>query len=167
MTARFLHPPRTGGSSIVVGWALQGTDEYQKHAGPTPADFSYGFVRNPWDRLVSIYHRTRHYPDMPFVAWVRKVAEERANPTDAERLKPIDWLRPCAFWMMGATFVGRFENRARHLELVANLLRRPVPERHEGATEREPYQAYYDGFSREWVEREYAVDINLYGYTYA
>ena len=167
MIIRFLHPPRTGGSSIVVGWSLQGTDEYRKHEGPTPADFSYGFTRNPWDRLVSIYHRTRHHPDMPFPVWVRKIAEERADPPDHHKYKPIDWLRPTAFWLMGATFIGRVENRANHLRLLANLLGREVPEVHEGATDRRPYAEYYDDFSREWVAREYATDIAMFGYEYA
>lgn len=160
---RFLHVPRTGGVSIKVAWGLQ-APEYLKHSGPTRAAFSYGFVRNPWDRAVSIYHRTRDCPDMPFRDWA--LLRRDRERTEAERLKPIDWMRPCAWWMMGATFVGRFERRAEHLRLLAKMLERPVPENHDGATEREPYPAYYDRETRAWVEEEYNADVILYGYRY-
>ncbi len=163
MIVRMLHPPRTGGVSIKVAWDL-GPPEWLKHRGPTPADFSYGFTRNPFDRVVSIYHRTRHCPDVPFRDWAL-MTRDRPMP-ESERLKPIDWLRPCAWWLMGATFVGRFEQREKHLRILADALHRPYPGNHEGATEREPYQAYHDAETRAWVEQEYAADIALYGYRF-
>lgn len=168
MNLRFVHVPRTGGVSIRVAWDLQ-APEYRKHRAaiipgePVP-DFTYGFVRNPFDRVVSIYHRTRDHATMSFREWA--ISRRDRVRTEAEMTKPIDWLRPCYWWLRGATFVGRFENREEHLRILATALGRPYPDRHDGATEREPYQAYHDAETRAWVEREYRADIEAYGYRY-
>lgn len=168
MIIRMLHPPRTGGSSIVKSWNLDGNSltagEYVQHTAPTPADFSYGFVRNPWDRVVSMYHQFGAYSGISFEDFVMQRIIDR-HAKDPHR-KPVDHFRPCAFWMRGATFVGRFEKRSDHLAILAKALGRPVPEDHVSKSERQPYQDYYNGEFKDLIAEEYQVDIALYGYEF-
>ena len=167
MLIRMLHPPRTGGTSIVDGWSIANEiGEYAQHRAPTPADFSYGFVRNPWDRVVSMYHNFAEAKGASFVEFVREIVGGDKSIPFALTPTPQDYYRPCAFWMKGATFTGRFENRGAHLEILSRILDRPVPELHRGGSDRRPYTEYYDDDTRLLVEEEYQVDIALYSYRY-
>lgn len=169
MVIRMLHPPRTGGSSVADSWSIaSGTDgEYQSHRAPTPADFSYGFVRNPWDRVVSMYHNFAEAKGFSFEDFVRQeIAGRDKTVPFSFNPKPHDYYRPCAFWMRGSTFTGRFENRDQHLEILAKILDRPIPQLHRGESDRKPYTEYYNDETKALVAKDYEVDISLYGYRY-
>ena len=157
---RLLHPPRTGTTSIAKSsWRL-GPPEYYGHALPLPGErFRYGFTRNPWDRVVSLYHLLHPNEGRPFDDWVME-----GMPGPAYEGIPI--VSPTTVWLDGANFIGRFESRAYHLELLARLLGRPVPELHHGATERRPYTEYYDDHTRQVVALRFAPDLERFGYRF-
>lgn len=178
---RFVHVPRTGGSSIREGWDL-GEPECQGHAPPAAAGFIYGAVRNPWDRVVSLYHylelERRGYS---FRGWVLA----GLDPSFATG-SSFEITRPCAWWLRpldagpwvdrpdvvyerglrNADFVVRFENREDDLRRLAEFLDRPYPEGHVGATERGPYREYYDAETRDVVGRLFEEDVRLFGYEF-
>lgn len=153
---RFLHPPRTGGRTIARAWAL-GAPEYQGHAPPTPAEFSYGITRNPWDRVVSIWHLIRDSAG-PFREWV---LDGLPAPHDHVAITT-----PCSFWLANATWVGRFERWEEDVGFISDWLNRPVPELHVGKSDRRPYPEYYDGDTRAIVAFKYADDLVRWGYRF-
>jgi hypothetical protein len=169
---RFLHVPRTGGTTIKTAWRLR-EPEYRGHSLPDGERFLYGFSRDPWDRVVSVYHLL--HPNEPeegrvsFRDWLVGDAGDRVPQHDGV---PIH--APCATWLRGAQFVGRFEDR-RDVELLARMLGRPVPSQHHGAREsqsghrghpRRHYSGYYDERSERLVRELFAEDIERYGYTF-
>ena len=64
----FIHIPRTGGTSIEKSFGLTlgneekhlSAAELREKAGPEKwaQSFVFSFVRNPWDRIISLYHHT-------------------------------------------------------------------------------------------------------------
>lgn len=175
---RFLHVPRTGGSSIRQAWDLK-HPELQGHAPPAAADFLYGCVRNPWDRAVSLWH----WLDEPgtFEGWVRAGLCPTFTPGAS-----FEITRPCSWWLApmsagpwrhrhdivferglrDADFVVRFETRDEDLAELADMLDRPFPEAHVNASERGPYQDYYGDETERLVGEFYAEDVELYGYEF-
>lgn len=160
-----LHPPRTGGSSIRRSWML-GPEEYQSHDFPGekgPDEWWYGFTRNPWDRVVSLWHWPpgRAENEISFRDFVLGGFRRPAQGPGFSRLMASPTIR----WLERADFIGRFEQRDTDLGRLAKILNRPVPELHIGPTEeRRPYRDYYDDETRLAVARAYAEDIQAFGY---
>ena len=170
---RFLHPPRTGGSSIVRGWNLA-KPEYLGHKPPGDEDgWRYGTTRNPWDRAVSLFHLAHRGPPPidGFAVWL--FAGMHPHPESGRRFAP-HVCAPTMDWLDGADFVVRFESRAEHLAELAGLLGRDpaaVLERHANASEhreRTDYRTYYDGHpdAVELVRELYRRDIEAFGYEF-
>jgi hypothetical protein len=171
---RFLHPPRTGGSSITVAWEInKNSSEYWGHRVPhcpkPEEEWWYGFTRNPWDRVVSLYHLANPYgkaKQSSFSQWVlagmdgthqfgKRFAEQIALPT----------IR----WLAEADWIGRFENRATDLALLSELLDRPFPSEHIAATPVRlgNYMEYYNAEAALYVAERYAEDIEVFGYEFS
>lgn len=175
---RFVHPPRTGGTSIGQGWDLQ-QPEYQRHAPPGAADFIYGTVRNPWDRVVSLYQYL--HPTATFEGWVRA----GLRPTFVTG-SSFEVTRPCSWWLhplsagpwrkradivaarglRNADFVVRFERRMEDLQMLGQILGREAPTEHVNATVRGPFQDYYGDETQRIVGELFAEDVELYGYEF-
>ena len=162
-SARLLHPPRVGLSSVVVSWRLR-RPEYWKHdpASAYVADFNYGFTRNPWDRVVSLWHH-----------WLEQ-RRQGVQPTFEEWvLQPNGYLeagyhsQPTMFWLKDAEWVGHYEKRELHLKELCVFLRRDVPPDNVNPTIRRPYREYFTDVSvRDRVATLYASDIERFEYTY-
>lgn len=158
---RFLAVPRTGSLALRLAWSIK----YPELRGHDTAvydgeDFRYGFTRNPWDRVVSLYFHLRgerpgESTEIPFRDWVL------AGGLDSRRCAPtLDWLQH-------ADWVGRFENRADDLSALASVLGREDP----GALKfnehtRLAYPAYYDEELIKIVGERYAADVERFGYTF-
>lgn len=154
---RFLHPPRTAGRSLRYAWGLR-PPEYRGHAPPADDDgWRYGFARNPWDRVVSLWCLLRDSVG-PFRAWVRS-----GLPGPTDRLPVV---APCSTWLRDADWVGRFERFETDVVELASVLGRPAPTTHVGESVRERYPTYYDDETREIVSERYAEDVERWGYEF-
>lgn len=179
---RFLHPPRTGGRSISRSWGL-GHPEYQKHAPPGPADFIYGVARNPWDRVISLWHWEEEGKsgfDRNFEGWLRDGMMTFSTGSGFKVARPCSWWlhplqagrwqdRPDIIALRGlrdADYIIRFERWDEDLGRLAEMLDRPMPHKHVGKSIRRPYQEYYNDVTRDLVAELYEEDIRLYGYTF-
>lgn len=169
----FLHIPRTGGTSVET--LLRGGDLWrdrpdEKHLSASEARRLYGadawdryftftFVRNPWDRMVSLW-KSRYYAQAPtlreFLVRYRPRPHEPSSPRYADILD------------LNVDFVGRYERLQQDFDLVCDRIGIPraVLPRVE-VREHEHYSRYYDGASRAIVAHVHAEDIRRYGYAYA
>jgi len=178
----FAHVPKTGGISVRAALARYADGQDAALSGTTHetlpellarrpdlgGHFKFGFVRNPWERLVSFYchARARLAPSFPqfqsltFTEWLRQA------DANAGWLASLFVLRPQRECLDGADFVGRFETLAPDFAQVTARLGLAVALPHKNATRHGAYATCYDGWGRDFVARRYAGDIEQFGYRY-
>ena len=146
--------------------------------------FSFAFVRNPFDRLVSQFHFTglgwwrtneshlksglefcfKNYvkhivaQDLPFSCHTYRARMSNQPDEDWSQLQFVD---------EGVDFIGRFENLQVDFNVICDRIgipRQNLP--HINRTKHKPYAAYYDDETRELVAAKYAKDIEHFGYKF-
>jgi len=191
----FIHIPKTGG--MTIEHALLGDDFFKKlHNGRTPVTVTHGtpidwkypkkwneyftftFVRNPWDRLVSAYFHDMSKRRINTIPARRKVN----NFLKSKNLGRNDFIpfvkkflnfkrvhyMPCNYWFKKRyNFVGRFENLQADFDTVCEELGIPKQKlSHKNKSEHKHYTEYYDDEAREIVAKKYAKDIKRFGYEF-
>ena len=180
----FVHVPKTGGQSMTR--ALPGNPTAPTH---TPlfkipgrkGKPSFGFVRNPWDRMVSLYffmcqksmtpryiQYQRDLNEKGFKWWLmedRYFMEREEGWSDG--LNPMQ-RRPQMFWLNGCDHIGRFETMREDF----NRITRELDIKHTGLphinqSKHAEYQKYYDDETQAFVAEHFAPDIERFGYTFA
>jgi len=138
--------------------------------------FKFAFVRNPWDRLVSLYFwlKLRQYKWLPgcFEEFVQVVANGNYSHPGVKNLEGyvqanqmVEWLRPNGVWL--PNFIGRFETIQADWLKLCTILRinyQPLP--NNNASKHTPYQEYYTVSTRDLVARKFADDISCFNYTF-
>lgn len=154
---RFVHVPKTGGTSIRKALGLRsGRKQHSraKYRDGLPAySFCFAFVRNPWERMVS--YRCRAGLDE--AAW-QKMLREFVDPQ-------VDYICDDDGRML-VDFMGRFESLAEDFATVCRLLaiERTLPRLN--ASEHGHYREFYDEATKQLVARLYAEDIERFGYRF-
>jgi len=184
----FVHVPRTGGISI--GGALApfadkpGDPTIQTHdtlaallaRHPQAAGyFRFGFVRNPWERLVSFYAHARRYlassvPEMQSLDFPCMV---RALDRDEPWTRRIFAFRPQRDFFCDETgervadFVGRFERLEQDFRTVCRRIGVSAALPLRNTSVHGLYADYYDTWGRDFVAEHYRDDIEEFGYAFA
>lgn len=127
--------------------------------------FSFCVERNPWDKLVSAYHfhmaRPTANPDLSFSTFLPygMKAHGARDYTDDEgrvlvdrvlRYEHLDAELATVFRRLGIPFSGHLHVRAKGHHRPSN----------------DDYRSYYDSSTHEIVARNYAWEIDRFGYTF-
>jgi len=160
----FVHVFRTGGSSMDN--ALPGTklleDTHKKlEAVPNWENyFSFGVVRNPWDRIVSAYHfsiKTKQFIGT-FDDYVQRFAH--GDLRTRKQYAQHDMIKNC-------NYVIRFEHLQEDLNDVCNHLNMlPVQLLHIWKTDHSPYTEMYNDEQKQIIADASSGDIEEYGFTF-
>lgn len=190
----FVHIPKNAGNSITYSLKKHDRNSDKNHF-PMHEEarfikdqfsnygsfFSFAFVRNPWDRMLSRYAFLVQY--------------KLANTEDGEVLKQkgfnqwimdqddyiivggrkVPFFKPQYDWISDekgdviVNFVGRFESLAAHLSFVSDKLTCPhlfrdLPLRHK--TNHKYYRQEYSDEAKKIVETVFEKDIDNFGYTF-
>jgi len=147
--------------------------------------FKFCVIRNPWERMVSLYNhrwRKRHalFEGKPrnspednalleqgFKAWLLNTNHE--SDRVLTKMPQVEWIKD-ANGKLAVDLVIPFENVAGGMERVAEKVGLPriglsrinVNERSSAALDE-----YYDGETRAFIERHFAEDIETFKYTYS
>lgn len=135
-----------------------------------PGYFQWGFVRNPYDRLVACYYAAqqhspgRFFPaSMAFADWVRGLPETGRKFVHPRPM--VDFL--C--WPDGSLavdFVGRCETILFDWRVVCGMLGVTYqPLLRINTSVHRPWQDYYTPELIDHVVRLYAADFDLFGYS--
>lgn len=135
------------------------------------AYFKFGFVRNPWDRVVSLYERAEAQQmrsEMTFdefVDWI-EYSSSTCVHSSPHRYQ-LDWFVDPNGKIL-ADFIGRFERLEADWAFVARKLdmAESLPHRRANIRTRH-YTEYYTARTREIIANKFRVDIEHFGYQFA
>jgi hypothetical protein len=194
----FVHNQKTGGTSmerwlkrrcpdaIQVGFPHTLAREMHEQLGHEQWEdyFSFGFVRNPWDRLVSWWGMIRDRPAVfaayPFwrYALPRSSTFEEfvlgctdavpsINSTESAARPQLDYFTD-AHGAVLVDFIGRFETLQEDLAIVAERCGLPPGPAAilNVAVVKRNYREFYTPELRDIVAERFAVDIERFRYTY-
>jgi hypothetical protein len=130
--------------------------------------FKFGFVRNPWDRLVSDYAGLLQNPSHRRHRRARRLADFAAFiEWEAQRGKRVQLDLLCdRDGRMAADFVGRFENVEADFAEVCGRLGIAAELPHRNRSNRGDYREWYDDRTREMVRQYWRADIETFGYEF-
>lgn len=140
--------------------------------------FTFAFVRNPWERLVSQYFfngpgtgRVRMFPkidsekEISFKEYIMKYFNNDVQISIGQPPQMLPWLTDSNGRFID--FVGRFENLQNDFNIVCNNIgidREKLP--HIQKTNHHHYTDYYDDESREVVAEKFKGDIEYFKYKF-
>lgn len=139
--------------------------------------FTFGFVRNPYDRAVSSWkfnNRNSMSEDTTFLQFCRKLKlvdllPESGIAKDDQLLHACEQhpFLICREKKLEATFIGKFENLQQDFNTVCEKMgvkQQQLP--HVNRTKHKHYTEYYDEETKQIVTEKYAKDIELFGYEF-
>ncbi len=136
--------------------------------------FKFCFVRNPYDRAVSLFHylkkRPRLDPGLSFVAFCRKLRDGEFAPIGLYNDIGLSQCNAQARWLdsIDVDFIGRYESLEADFATLLTLLGLPpthIPRTN--ATHHQPYSHYYCDESRAIIADVYDEDFRSFGYSTA
>ncbi|MBV9010049.1 MAG: sulfotransferase family 2 domain-containing protein [Verrucomicrobia bacterium] len=132
--------------------------------------FKFGFVRNPWDRVVSLYERREASgpkDSMSFEQFVDLIQYSSATCIHSSPHRyQLDWFVDPDGKVL-ADFIGRFERLEEDWAFVASKLGTTQPLPHWRANPRaRHYTEYYNSRTRDVIANRFRVDIETFGYQF-
>jgi hypothetical protein len=192
----FVHIPRTAGTSI-GHWlkANRRTSSYQErydhplleHMGASSQSFTV--VRNPWDRLLSLYCYSKNFnvtvngfevfgisnaqaqqylnsinnitiwPD--FNTWV-----EGLETFKLPEIYWFDMLTTQSRWAESVDIILRFETLDEDFKRIQDILNCTVPLHKENSSTHDHYKYHYNNKTKDLVYKWFKKDINNWGYEF-
>lgn len=179
----FIHINKCGGSSI--DHALSGkfgghsSTIYYKKKFPYHFNeyFKFSIIRNPWDRMVSLYH---FHKKQQWRKWTTTAPDSfedfiknYLNPGSTTPKSGIPISTCCYDWLYdkkGARlvdFIGRFENLEQDFHEAcrrAKIKRRSLP--HINQSDRKHYSIYYNNKTQDIVNKVFRKDVEFFKFKF-
>lgn len=142
------------------------------------SSWKFAFVRNPFDRAVSLFEYLRAIGTLPpltsfslFCKYINEHAYERIgafNHVGLNQLNPqLAWITNDAGEVF-TDYIGRFENFENDIRVVFDALRIPVVKQrvtHANRSTRHPTQSYYGDAEVQIIRDAYECDFEAFGYS--
>jgi len=140
--------------------------------------FKFSFVRNPWDRMVSVYYsffvvvadpvQQKNKLRLVHKLFGKDKMSFREFIESLHRSRNHHWEQCNVFWKgTDLDFVGRFENYSEDLAKIYARLKLPMSKLpHINKTNHKPYTEYYTPHLINIVAREFAGDIERFDYAF-
>ena len=119
--------------------------------------FSFTFVRNPFDRVVSEYNWDPQFRNVTFLNFLQRQHKWQKRHSNSQ-LEFID---------ENINFIGRFENFQEDFNTVCDKIGIPKQKLpHKNKSKHKHYTEYYDDETRQRVAEKYAKDIEYFNYKF-
>ena len=189
----FVHIPRCGGTSIEV--ALHGKNWFNvpggsqtKHLTASSAKdiykdywdkyFKFSFVRNPWDRMVSLamfgdfYGVSLNSEKIDFSKYLEKFSPIEIDPRSNSKKNNVIPVKDSVYLNIldeELDFIGRFENIDNDFGYICsrlNIQKKNLTNDRDHQFSHLHYSKYYDDETRQIIAKKYAKDIERFGYEF-
>lgn len=199
--AIFVHNQKTGGSSIEKYFEERvpdAKDILPRHCYTSQGiatlgeaawrkNYSFGFVRNPWSRLVSWYSMMAERPDEgksnPLFEYVRSHSQNfeeflrQCTDEVTQTVKGIPYTKSLvknqldyftdASGRVAVNFIGRFEQLEIDFQQVIAAAGLPnFPIEKTNTTSKKDYRTFYSDATRQLVAERFKKDIEYFGYEF-
>jgi len=137
--------------------------------------WSFGFLRNPWDRTVAVYnyllrvrkpHFLAKYGIVSFADFAGRL-EGKIDPIGLFNWRGLSQANPQSVWLAHCDFIGRFEHLDRDWQLVCVKLGVDAALSHVNEFPHPPYQEYYTVRLRDQIGRIFSRDVELGEYEFS
>lgn len=204
----FIHIPKTAGSSICTSLCgrlrsrigdNQGRPIKRDHTTPSHGVYpllwkkyyTFTFVRNPWDRAVSLFFHSKKYPHRKNYLIANNVGFNEfltkhvgaTNESGALEKKPqfLGLWASQNTWLtkrvrgsplrsnVNYNFIGRFESLQEDFDAVCTYMSiscEKLPHVKRTSSGHKPYWEYYNERTRNIIARLYRTDINKFNYKF-
>ena len=134
MKIEFIHIPKCAGTSIRKAIDTVTTGHFSVRDSPNDPDFRFTFIRNPFDRIASLYrHMWRgNIAGVKELGWdFHKWFDLTVVGDQANRWNPKYW-KPCYWWLtdeegnMPVDFIGKIEQIDKDWEKLCKILDKNV-----------------------------------------
>jgi hypothetical protein len=199
----FIHVPKTGGTSF-TRWVVENKIPHDNQGMHAPLykisaawenpGYTFAFVRNPYDRLVSYFNyvgqqalikleilaqdrtpKKRIDPDIElailkdyrqgFHYWLTR--EYHRIPTALTTDKTFqNWRRSQTWWVNGCDRIIRTEDLATEFEWIKSYFRVSVDLPRINVSQRGDYRDYYNDETRDIVQKMYGEDLDKFNYVF-
>ena len=168
----FIHVPKTAGQAVHRSLPRPRKNPWRTHQPLFRVDeetrknkFAFGFVRNPWDRMVSLYHFVIQKPAS------RNPEQNRIRSQGFERCI-LDWNLDSgqidALWYLdGCDYIGKFESLQTDFDEICDhlkIVRRVVGKINQSV--HDDYRKYYTDEMIEIVSEKHKKTIEKFNYTF-
>lgn len=131
--------------------------------------FKFAFVRNPFDWQVSLYEYARQnimHPQHDLTLGFKSFDAYIEWRVDGNYQCQKDFVFSHSGKLL-VDFIGKLENLEDDMNKIYNAIGiKKICLPHKNASKRADYRSYYSSYSKELVEKTFADDINLFGYSF-
>ncbi|WP_257933238.1 sulfotransferase [Campylobacter lari] len=186
----FIHVPKVAGSSIerviyqtdrwLVGH-VKASDYVKLDRDKFESYFSFGFVRNPYDRMVSAYHYLRRGGgNLVDETWAKENIYKYNSfeefvlnlQNNDERIKILSWMHfvPQYKYLCDndknilVNFIGKFEKLDEDFKKILNILKRKDNLVHVNKSQHGDYKDYYNYKTHKIIREIYKNDFEIFDY---
>jgi len=170
----FVHVPKTAGQAIHRTLPRPRRNPWLTHANLDDVEkgdkFAFGFTRNPWDRMVSLYFfiLQRNWPNgdhykVRALGFKKSLFERKLGDFS----HPRDGQNDSLLWLNDCDYVGRFETLQEDFNKISELIgieRRIIGVMNE--SKHSHYRNYYDAESIDFVSEIHKETIDKFGYEF-
>lgn len=133
--------------------------------------FKFGFVRNPWDRVVSLYNRregqqlSESMTFEEFVGWITYASDTCIHPS--RHKNQLDWFADRQGNVL-VDFIGKFETLEDDWSLICKRIsfNQDLPHLRENLVNKKHYSEYYTSQTRDIIAGKFRVDIEYFEYSF-
>lgn len=174
----FIHIPKTGGTSIANAVGINGVTRHLTHRellnrcssqSEIKNYLSFAFVRNPWDRFLSLYFYLKKADNtelIDFKYFCKLFANDfyisNRQVWSRHYMPQSDYIETTDI-----KFIGRYENFQDDFNDVCDKIGIPQQKLpHRKKSKHKHYTEYYDEETKQIVAEKYEKDIGYFGYKF-